>query len=107
MFKGGNMNNLLKEAQKMQEKMQKAQEELAGKVVLASVGGGMVTVEFTGAQVMKSIKIDPEVVDKNDVGTLQDLVLAAVNEGLKKSQDLVQQEMGGITGGMKIPGLFG
>ncbi len=108
MFKGGgpNIHALMKEAQKMQEKMAKAQEELAQKTVTATVGGGMITVVFTGDQKLKSITIDPEVIDPKDAGTLQDLVLAAVNEGLKKSQEMVQDEMGGITGGLKIPGMF-
>ena len=108
MAKGGfpNMQGLMRQAQKMQEKMQKAQEELKSKTVETSVGGGMIKVVFTGGQEMVSIEIDKEAVDPEDVETLQDLVLSAVNAGLKKSQELAQEEMGDITGGMKIPGMF-
>lgn len=108
MFKGGgaNLQGLMKQAQKMQEKIQKAQEELKQKNVETSVGGGMVTVVFSGGQELISIKINKEVVDPNDIETLQDLVLSAVNAGLKKSQEMVQEEMSQITGGMNIPGMF-
>jgi nucleoid-associated protein EbfC len=108
MFKGGppNMQGLMKQAQKMQEKIQKAQEELKTKTVETSVGGGMITVVFNGGQELLSIKINKEAVDPEDVETLQDLVLSAVNAGLKKSQEMVQEEMSGITGGMNIPGMF-
>jgi len=104
--KGMNMQGLMKQAQKMQEKMQQAQEELKKKTVEASVGGGVVTVIFTGAQELQKITINKEVVDPEDVETLQDLILSAVNAGLKKSQEMVQEEMGKITGGMNIPGMF-
>ncbi len=107
MAKGGfNMQGLMKQAQKMQEKMAKAQEELKDKTVEATVGGGMIKVVFNGSQELLSIEIDKEAVDPEDVETLQDLVLSAVNAGLKKSQDMVQSEMGDITGGMNIPGMF-
>jgi len=106
MFKGGNMQGLMKQAQKMQERMAKVQEELKDKTVEASVGGGMVTVVFNGGQELLSIKIDPEAVDPEDVETLQDLVLSAVNAGLNKSREMTEQEMGALTGGMKIPGMF-
>ena len=107
MFKGGgNLQGLMKQAQKMQAKIQQAQEELKDKTIEASVGGGMITVVFNGAQEMLSVKIDPEAVDPEDVETLQDLVLSAVNAGLKKSQEMVQEEMGAITGGMNLPGMF-
>lgn len=107
MFKGGpHMQGLLKQAQKMQEKIQKAQEELKTKTVETSVGGGMVTVVFNGGQELLSIKINPEAVDPEDVETLQELVMSAVNAGLKKSQEMVQSEMSQITGGMNIPGMF-
>jgi DNA-binding YbaB/EbfC family protein len=107
MAKGGfNMQGLMKQAQKMQEKMAKAQEELKDKTVEATVGGGMIKVVFNGSQELLSIEIDKEAVDPDDVETLQDLVLSAVNAGLKKSQDMVQNEMGDITGGMNIPGMF-
>lgn len=107
MAKGGfNMQGLMKQAQKMQEKIQKAQEELKHKTIEATVGGGMIKVVFNGAQELVSIEIDKEAVDPEDVETLQDLVLSAVNTGLKKSQEMVQEEMGDITGGMNIPGMF-
>ncbi len=101
-----NMQGLMKQAQKMQEKMQKTQDELKQKTVEASVGGGMVTVVFTGGQELQKITINKEVVDPEDVETLQDLVLSAVNAGLKKSQDMIQEEMAQVTGGMNIPGMF-
>lgn len=107
MFKGGpNLQGLMKQAQKMQEKIAKAQEELKTKTVETSVGGGMVTVVFNGGQELLSIKINPEAVDPEDIETLQDLVMSAVNAGLKKSQEMVQEEMSHITGGMNIPGMF-
>jgi DNA-binding YbaB/EbfC family protein len=95
-----NMQQLLKQAQKMQEDMMKAQESLKDEVVDASAGGGMVTVQVTGDQVIKSITIDPQAVDPDDVELLQDMVLAAVNEGLRSAQDLAAAKMGGITGGL-------
>jgi nucleoid-associated protein EbfC len=95
-----NMQQLLKQAQKMQEDMMKAQESLKDEVVDASAGGGMVTVQVTGDQVIKSITIDPQAVDPDDVELLQDMVLAAVNEGLRAAQDLAAAKMGGITGGL-------
>jgi DNA-binding YbaB/EbfC family protein len=81
------------------------QEEVAKKKVEATAGGGMVTVEANGKQELTAIKIDPEVVSKDDVQMLEDLVLAACNEALRKSRELVQQELGKLTGGLKIPGL--
>lgn len=100
------MNDLLRQAQIMQKKIAKAQEELATKTVEAASGGGMVTVVCNGSQVIQSVKIDPSVVDPNDVAMLEDLVLAGVNEAIKKSKEMVEVEMGGLTGGMNIPGLF-
>jgi hypothetical protein len=93
------------EAQKLQEKMLAMQEEIAKRKVAATAGGGMVTVEANGKQEILSIKIDPEVINKDDAQMLEDLVLAACNEALRKSRELVQQELGKLTGGMKIPGL--
>ena len=87
---GMNMQGLMKQAQKMQEKIQKAQEELKHKTIEATVGGGMIKVVFNGAQELVSIEIDKEAVDPEDVETLQDLVLSAVNTGLKKSQEMSQ-----------------
>ncbi len=100
------MGNMMKQAQKLQSKMLKMQEELAGRTVEASAGGGMVKVEANGRQQIVSIAIDPEVLDPEDVDMLQDLVLAAVNDALTKSQEMVSSEMGKLTGGMNIPGLF-
>ncbi|HAE40648.1 MAG TPA: YbaB/EbfC family nucleoid-associated protein [Candidatus Riflebacteria bacterium] len=106
-MKGGfNMQSLMKQAQKMQEKMQKAQEEMKDKTIEATVGGGIVKVVFNGAQEMVSITINKDAVDPDDVETLQDLVLSAVNAGISKSKEMVQEEMGSITGGMNIPGMF-
>jgi DNA-binding YbaB/EbfC family protein len=95
-----NMQQLLKQAQKMQADMMAAQESLKDEVVEASAGGGMVTVQVTGDQVVKSIKIEPEAVDPEDVELLQDMVLAAVNEGLRSAQELAASKMSGITGGL-------
>jgi DNA-binding YbaB/EbfC family protein len=97
--------NIMKEAQKLQAQMEQLQAEVAKKKVEATAGGGMVTVEANGKQEILSIKIDPEVVSKDDVQMLEDLVIAACNEALRKSRELVQQELGKLTGGMKIPGL--
>ena len=103
-MKGG-FGNMMKQAQKLQEQMMALQEEVGKKKVEATAGGGMVTVEANGKQEIVSIKIDPEVVSKEDVQMLEDLVLAACNEALRKSRELVQQELGKLTGGLKIPGL--
>ena len=97
--------NIMKEAQKLQAQMAAMQEEVAKRKVEATAGGGMVTVEANGKQELTAIKIDPEVVSKDDVQMLEDLVLAASNEALRKSRELVQQELGKLTGGLKIPGL--
>ena len=104
--KMGPMGGLIKQAQKMQTQIAKLQEELADRTISATAGGGMVTVEANGAQEIVSIKLEQEVVDPEDVEMLQDLVLAAVNDALKKSQEMAAQEMQKITGGMNIPGLF-
>ena len=95
-----NMQQLLKQAQKMQQDMLAAQEALKDEVVEASAGGGMVTVKVTGDLVVKSITIDPEAVDPEDVELLQDMVLAAVNEALRSAQELASAKLGGITGGL-------
>jgi hypothetical protein len=97
--------NMMKEAQRLQQKMQELQEQVAQKKVQATAGGGMVTVEANGRQEIVSIKIDPEVINRDDAQMLEDLVLAACNEALRKSRELVQQELGKLTGGLKIPGL--
>lgn len=102
----GNMNKMMKQVQKMQADMAKMQEELGDKTVEATSGGGVITVVATGKQEIQSIKIKPEAIDPDDVEMLEDLITAAVNEALRKSQEMVASEMGKITGGMKIPGLF-
>jgi DNA-binding YbaB/EbfC family protein len=101
------ISNLMKQAQQMQERVKKLQEEAGGKTVEASSGGGMVTVVANGRQEILSIKIDPSVVDPSDLEMLQDLVTAAVNEALRKSQDLMKEEMAKLTSGMGLPpGMF-
>jgi len=100
-----NIGNIMKQAQKMQAQIAKVQEELADKTVEAAAGGGMVTVVVNGKQEILSLKIEPEVIDAQDKEMLQDLVVAAVNEGLRKSQEMVAEEMKKITGGLQIPGL--
>lgn len=104
-MKGG-MGNLMKQAQQMQQKLAKMQEELGQKTVEASVGGGMVTVMVNGKNEVLRIKIEPQAVDPEDVEMLEDLVMAGVNEALRKAQEMVSTEMSKLTGGMKIPGLF-
>jgi nucleoid-associated protein EbfC len=101
------LSNIMKQAQQMQERVKKLQEEAGGKTVEVSSGGGMVTVVANGRQEVLSIKIDSSVVDPNDIEMLQDLVTAAVNEALRKSQDLMKEEMSKLTSGMGLPpGLF-
>ncbi len=100
------MGNMMKQAQKLQSKMLKLQEEMAEKMVEASSGGGMVKVVANGRQQLLSIQIEKEVVDPEDLEMLQDLILAAVNEALLKSQEMVTGEMSKLTGGMNIPGLM-
>lgn len=100
-----NMNNMMKQAQKLQKKMLQSQQALATKTVEASSGGGMVKVVANGAQKIESIVLEKEVVDPEDVEMLQDLLLAAVNDALNKSQEMISAEMGKLTGGLNIPGL--
>ena len=102
-----NMQQMLKQVQKMQADMMAAQEQLKDEVVEASAGGGMVTVKVSGDLEVKSIAIDPEAVDPEDVELLQDMVLAAVNEGLRAAQELASKKLGGITGGLGGPGGLG
>lgn len=102
-----NLGQLLKQAQKMQQKMQELQEELATKTAEATAGGGMVTVVVNGKQELVSLKIEKEVIDPNDAGMLQDLVVAAVNEAVKKMQQVIADEMAKLTGGLGLPGLGG
>jgi DNA-binding YbaB/EbfC family protein len=103
---GGNMNNLMKQAQKLQKQMEDMQKELENKIYEASVGGGAVTAAVTGKKQVTDIKIKPEVVDPDDVEMLQDLIISAVNEALKKAEDDSSGEMKKMTGGMNIPGMF-
>lgn len=106
-FGGGNMGNLMKQAQKMQKDMEKLQAELQERTVEATAGGGAVKVVASGKKEVKELVINPEVVDPDDVEMLQDLVLAAVNEALRKADDMVNSEMSKITGGMGgLGGLF-
>jgi DNA-binding YbaB/EbfC family protein len=97
---------IMKQAQKLQAQIGRIQEEMAEKTTEASSGGGMVTVLINGKQEVLSVKIDPEAVNPEDVEMLQDLIVAAVNEGVRKSQQMVAEEMKKITGGLSIPGLF-
>ena len=99
------VGKIMKQAQKMQEQLERVQEELARKTVTASAGGGMVTVIANGKQEMLSIKIAPEAVDPQDIAMLEDLVTAAVNEALRSAHSLMQEEMAKITGGLRIPGV--
>ncbi|MDF2670521.1 MAG: nucleoid-associated protein [Paenibacillus sp.] len=101
-----NMQQIMKQAKKMQEQMLKAQEELANKIVEGSSGGGVVTVTATGQRKITNIVIKPEAVDPDDVEMLQDLVLTAINDALAKAEELAEKDMGKYTGGMKMPGLF-
>jgi DNA-binding YbaB/EbfC family protein len=100
------MNDLLRQAQVMQNKMAKMQEELGERLIEAGSGGGMVKVVCNGKQELISINIEKEAVNPDDVEMLQDLVLTAVNEALRLSREMVEKEMGSLTGGMKIPGMF-
>ena len=102
----GNMQNMMKQMQKMQKKMAEAQEELGEKKVEGTAGGGMVSVVVTGHKEIVEVTIKPEVVDPDDIEMLQDLVLAATNDALKKADELTNQTMGQFTKGMNIPGLF-
>jgi DNA-binding YbaB/EbfC family protein len=99
------IGDLMKQAQKMQQEMGKIQEESKKKTVEATAGGGMVTVTANGAMEIISIKIEPEVVNPDDIEMLQDLIVAASNEALRRAQQMVSEDMNKITGGMNIPGL--
>jgi DNA-binding YbaB/EbfC family protein len=104
MMKG--LGGIMKQAQEMHARISKLQEEMAGKTVEASSGGGMVNIVMNGKQEILSVKIDPEVVNRDDVEMLQDLIAAAVNEAVRKSQEMMTEEMKKATGGLSIPGLF-
>ena len=101
------IGDLMKKAQEMKASMERLQEELASREVEARAGGGMVTVRATGAQEIASVDIDPSVIDPDEKEMLQDLIQAAVNEALRKSKDMMQEEMGKITGGLPVPDIFG
>lgn len=102
----GNMSMMLKQAQKMQAKVNQVQEDIAAKEFDVSVGGGAVEVKLKGTKEILAINIKPEVVDPQDVETLQDLIMAAVNQGMKDIEDYGNEEMKKVTGGISIPGLF-
>jgi DNA-binding YbaB/EbfC family protein len=103
MLPKGNMQQLMKQAQQMQKKMEDAQKELEAKEVTGTAGGGMVTVVATGKKTLKSIKIEPEIL-KEDPEMVEDLIVAAVNQAMQQVDELTQNTLGGITGGMNIPG---
>lgn len=103
---GGNMNQMIKQAQKMQEEMKKAQDALAEAEYEATVGGGVVCARVSGERKLLSLTIAPEAVDPDDVEMLQDLVISAVNEAMSKAEGAAVERMGHLTGGMNIPGLF-
>jgi len=100
-----NMNQMMKQVQKMQQDMMEAQEQLAQQTVEASAGGGMVTVTVSGDLVVKQIKIDPEAIDPEDPELLQDMVMAGVNEAIRQAQEMAASKMGGLTGGLDLGGL--
>ena len=103
---GGNMQQLARQAQKLQQQMLKVQEEVEAREFSASAGGGMVTVTVNGKKEILNLEIKPEAVDPDDVEMLQDMILAATNEALREAGETVEREMGKLTGGMGIPGLF-
>ena len=105
-FGGGNINNLMKQAQAMQKQMEEMQKEVEAAEFEASVGGGAISVRVNGKKEVLGINIKPEVVDPDDVEMLEDLVLSAVNEALRKADEETANKMGKLTGGLKMPGLF-
>jgi hypothetical protein len=100
------LGGLMKQAQKLQSKMQEMQAELGNRTVSAQAGGGMVEATVNGRQELLALRIDPEVANPDDVDMLQDLILAAINEALNRSREMVAQEMSKLTGGLSMPGLF-
>lgn len=108
MFPGGGMGNMqamMKKVQKMQNEMLKAQEELKKRTVEVTVGGGAVTVVVSGRKELVSIKINPDAVDVDDIEMLEDMIVSAVNEGIRQADEMSEKEMAKITGGMKLPGM--
>jgi hypothetical protein len=103
-MKPGSMQNMLKQAQKMQAEMARVQEELKDERVEASVGGGAVKVTMTGELAVESVIIDPAAVDPDDIAMLEDMIGAAVNEAIRQAQDLASRKMGAVTGGLGLPG---
>ena len=102
----GNLGDMMKGAQKMQKEMARIQEELKTRIVEGDAGGGMVRVQVNGAQEIVAVKIDKSVVNPEDTEMLEDLIIAAVREGMRKSQEMSKSAMGKLTGGLNIPGLF-
>jgi nucleoid-associated protein EbfC len=108
MSKGFNpLGNIVKQAQELQERLVRIQEETAAKTIEASAGGGMVTVVITGRLEVKELRIEPEVMKDGDAQMLQDLIIAAVNKGIRAAQEMMAEEMKKVTGGLQIPGLMG
>ncbi len=105
-YGGNNMNDMVKRAQEMQNEMQKAQEELEAMTFTTTVGGGAVEVVVTGKKELQSLTIKPEVVDPEDIEMLQDLIISAVNEGMRQVEERSDEDIQRITGGMSVPGLF-
>lgn len=103
---GANMQKMMKQMQKMQKDMEKMQAEAAEKTVSASAGGGAVTITVSGNQEIKGININPDAVDLDDIEMLEDMIMAAANEALDKSKEMMTSELSKLTGGMNIPGLF-
>ena len=102
---GGNMGNMMKQMQKMQKQMEQTQKDIEKQEIEATAGGGAIKVVVNGKRELLSIDIDESVVDSEDIEMLEDLVLVAVNDALKKAEDIMEKEMGKLTGGMNIPGL--
>ena len=103
---GANMQQLARQAQKLQQQMTEKQEELESRSYEATAGGGAVTAVVTGKKVLTSLTIKPEAVDPDDVEMLQDMILAAINEAIKQAEDAAESELGKLTGGLNMPGLF-
>ncbi|HMM07143.1 MAG TPA: YbaB/EbfC family nucleoid-associated protein [Clostridiales bacterium] len=103
---GANMQKMMKQMQKMQKDMEKMQAEAAEKTVSASAGGGAVTITVSGNQEIKGININPDAVDLDDIEMLEDMIMAAANEALEQSKEMMTSELSKLTGGMNIPGLF-
>ena len=103
---GGNRNDMMRKAQKIQEEMARAQEELEQEIFTATTGGGMVEAKVSGKKELVSIEIKPEAVDPEDVEMLQDLIISAVNEGMRQADAKSEETIGSLTGGLSIPGMF-